>query len=168
MSYRFGDVDPRRESAERQDFLSGSAPVEVAGLVEARGDAATWAGLLVIDEAAFRVWPKLRGLMALVSTGEGEARFLAELCWQEHDDAHPMPDVAAQMIRTEVEDLWAGAEVIAYTGDHLPAEDDAHQDRPASGVSSDEGVFRNDGCPVQHRSQQAAENCLKRSNRTKR
>ncbi len=32
VSNGFRDVDPRREAQERQDFLNGSAPVEVAGL----------------------------------------------------------------------------------------------------------------------------------------
>lgn len=72
MSNEFRDVDPHRAAQERQDFLNGSAPVEVAGLVESGDDSSVWAGLLVVGDAAFRVWPELASLMALVSTGQGE------------------------------------------------------------------------------------------------
>lgn len=73
-----------------------------------------------------------------------------------------MPDAAARTIRAEAESIWAGAEVIAYTGEHVPAEVDVDQDEQASppdGLRDDAGTFRHDGCPVHHRSQQAAKNC---------
>jgi hypothetical protein len=77
-----------------------------------------------------------------------------------------MPDAAALTIRAEAENLWAGAEVIAFTDEHLQVDGYANESRAASdlgGIRSDEGAFRHDGCPVRHRSRQAAENCTRGS-----
>jgi hypothetical protein len=82
-----------------------------------------------------------------------------------------LPDLAAQTVRAEAERLWADAEVIAYTDEHIEFDDDAGQDAPIespSGVRLEEGGFRHDGCSVRHRSQQAAESCSKGSSRTNR
>lgn len=80
-----------------------------------------------------------------------------------------MPDLAARTIRAEAEDLWAEAEVIAFTDEHLQLGDDADltQDQAADdalvvepqGIQFDAGAFRHDGCPVRHRSQRTAEKC---------
>jgi hypothetical protein len=82
-----------------------------------------------------------------------------------------LPDLAAQTVRAEAERLWADAEVIAYTDEHIEFDDDADQDAlidGPSGVRLEEGGFRHDGCSVRHRSQQAAESCRKGSSRTNR
>lgn len=75
-----------------------------------------------------------------------------------------MPDAAALTIRAEAENLWAEAEVIAFTDEHLQVDGYADESRAASdpgGIRSEEGAFRHDGCPVRHGSRQAAENCTR-------
>ncbi len=82
-----------------------------------------------------------------------------------------LPDLAAQAVRAEAERIWAAAEVIAYTDEHIEVDDNADKDaaiHEPSGVRLEEEGFRHDGCSVRHRSQPAAEKCTKGSNRRNR
>lgn len=81
-----------------------------------------------------------------------------------------MPDAAARAIRAEAEDLWAGADLIAYTGEHIEADQEVDQPESTSetNVTYSDDAFRHEGCPVRHRSQRAAENCTRGPKRSTR
>lgn len=98
--------------------------------------------------------------------------FITERRRKKHHHALEMPGVAAQTIRAHAESLWEAAEVVAFTlqhdedglvdeGAHAEGslEDDGAPDSRPKVTRSEGGVYRHDGCPVRHRSQQAAERC---------
>lgn len=96
---------------------------------------------------------KLYGLTAsLNGVGKSSTAILLE-----------MPDTAARAIRAEMDELWAGGEVLAQglQEDELIDEDDEAVKTPEDQrvIRQEDGRYLHDRCEVRHRTQHAAENC---------
>lgn len=72
-----------------------------------------------------------------------------------------MTDVAADAIRTHVEQLWKDAEPLArgLSQEDLDAEIADDGDSPERVIHEEDGRFLHEGCGVRHKKRQAAQNC---------